>query len=565
VSPGEAHHARQRTLGDYLAILRRRKWLVIIPILIVPIMAYVYSVNQPKVFGASAEVLLSRQDLGLSLAGITNPDAFTDPDRFAETEAALARVPEVARRAIQLTDVEGVTPGALLAMSSVSVRGNADLLGFNVEHADSATAAKLAGAYARAYSRYRLQLETASLSNARKDLERSLQQLQDQGTTGTPLYRELTRRAQELRTMELLQAAPEVVRIPEEGFQVAPLPKRNAMLGIALGLLLGVGAALLWETFDRRVRDEDEIQRILGLSMLARLTAPQSANGQVKLAMLHSPSDAEAESIRRFLSNVDFANLDVNAKVIMVTSALSGEGKSLTIANLAVALARSGRDVALVDLDLRKPSAGKLFGIGYRAGFTDVAIDRVGLDQALTPINISARSPIQFTSRSARGRQLEVDDSLRPDAQSSGTLSLLPAGFLPANPGELVGTQAVAGILETLRGRFDFVLVDAPPLLAVSDAVTLSRRVDAVIVVLRRGMVDRPVVRELTRQLEAIPKPKLGFVLTGLEAGELYGQAYGYGATGREPRPEPVPEESALSELDGVVDVSAGRRSRRPG
>ena len=176
-------------------------------------------------------------------------------------KAALARVPEVARRAIEQSGVSGVAPGELLGSSSVTTRGNADLLSFTVENGDPDVAATLVNAYAGAYTEYRLELDTASLANARKDLERNLAELRQQGATDTSLYRSLAQKVQELRTMELLQTRAEVVKTATSGAQVAPTPRRNAMLGAALGLLLGLGAVFLWEALDRRVRDEEEIHR----------------------------------------------------------------------------------------------------------------------------------------------------------------------------------------------------------------------------------------------------------------------------------------------------------------
>ena len=522
--------ARQRTLADYLAILRRRKWIALVPILLVPIAAYLYSAQQPKVYGASAEVLLSRQDLGAALTGADNPAIFGDEDRFAETQSVLARVPEVARRALAIARVTGLSPDDLLAASTVSVQGNADLLSFTVDDPDPQRAARLAAAYARAFSRFRRELDTENLASAREDLQRSIVQLRREGLTDTALYRDLTSKAQELRTLELLQTEQKVVSAPQDAELVAPAPMRTAMLGVFLGLALGIGAALLWETLDKRLRDEGEIERTLGLPLLARLPAPRQHKGREQLAMMENASDAEAEAVRRFRANVEFANLDHDANMIMVTSSVSGEGKSVTISNLALALARAGRRVVLVDLDLRKPGVAKLFGLEFRPGLTDVAIERVGLDEALVSVSLTTSAPAQFASRRG-GRARALDEgSEAPAAEGQGSLWLLPAGFLPANPGELVGTQAVASILDSLRERADFVLVDAPPLLAVSDGVTLSRRVDALLVVVRLGMVDRPLLRELGKQLEANPARKLGFVLAGVDPAELYGLgAYGYG------------------------------------
>ena len=541
--------SRQRTLADYLAIIRRRKLVVVVLLLLAPTVAYLASSQQPAVYAASSEVLLRPSRSALS--GFTDETLNTEADRFAETQAALARVPEVARRTLEKARVKAMGPGELIANSNVRPRGNADLLRFTVNYADPVVAAQLATAYAQAFSEYRVELDTADLASARKDVQRSIAALERERATGTQLYRELTGKAQDLRTTELLQRKPNVVSAPALGSKIAPTPKRSVMLGAAIGLLLGLAAALLADALDKRVRDEDEIERTLGIPLLARLPTPhQRSVGSDWLAMIDDPSGVDAEAIRRLRSNFELANLDVDAKVIMVTSAVGVEGKSSTVANLALALARSGYRVALVDLDLRKPSIGRLFGLGPRPGVTDVAIKKIHLEQALAPARLDSSEPIPLSSRSAASGESVTGEGPEPRrSEQHGDLFVLPAGFLPTNPGELVGTHAVAGILSRLREQMDFVLVDAPPMLAASDAVTLSTRVDAVAVVVRLGAVNRTILRELSRELETSSAQKLGFILTGTEKPKLLrGYEYGYtGSSEASPGPRPMEEAEPVS------------------
>lgn len=552
---------RQRTLADYLGIIRRRKWVALVPLILVPLAAYGYSMQQPAVYASASEVLLSRQDLGSALSGITNADVFTDADRFAETQAVLARVPQVAQKAVARSGVKGITPGELLLTSSVTPRGNADLLLFTVRNGDPVVSGQLATAYAHAFTDYRLELDTASLASARRDLQKTLDVLERQSATNTALYRELTQKVQELRTQELLQTRAEVVRAADAGGQIAPTPKRNAMLGVALGLLLGLGAVFLWEALDRRVRDEAEIHRTLTIPLLARLPAPRG-NG---LAMLDDPSDVDAEAVRRLRSSIEFANLDVNAKVLMITSCVGEEGKTTTISNLAIALARAGHRVALVDLDLRKPMIGRVFGLGLRPGLADVAIERVELEQALVPVRLRTSEPIRFSRSTVTPRRVADPELGSKAGDAQGELVILPAGFLPASPGELVGTQAVAHILARLREQMDFVLVDAPPLLTVSDTVTLSRRVDAVFVVVRLGLVNRPMLHELARELDATPARKLGFILTGADPSEQYGLGtYTYVAKGEGPDAPAHPQYADLADSDSIEALANPHPLRPP-
>lgn len=524
-----------KTLAEYLSVVRRYAWIILIMVVVAPTTAYLVSSQRPEVFSASSDVLLSRQDLGSALTGVPSATAYADPDRLSRTQAALARTPDVARRAIEGAGITGMFPYELLSSSTVSPQENADLLRFTVLDGTPSVASRLANAYAEAFTEYKLEMDTTSLALAGDELEDRLAELRDEGATDTQVYRDLVGQAQSLRTIELLQARASVVREATSANKVAPSPKRNALLGGLLGILLGLGFAFLWNALDRRVRTQGEVERMLGIPLLARLPRPgRQLRRPDRLAMLDEPAEASAEAVRRLRTNLELANLDGNAKVIMVTSASPGEGKSTTIANLAVALARSGRSVALVELDLRRPALASFFRLGSRAGVTDVILGRIKLRDALVPVPLSALGP-------------KAQNGAGPHATGE-RLFILPSGTLPANPGEFVGTQSVARLLEELRRDHDFVLVDAPPLLSVVDAMTLSTRVDAVFAVVRLGVANRPMLEDLGRGLDSSPATKLGFVLTGTDDRKVYGtSAYAYHARGVDIPQAPTPLPRATS------------------
>jgi Mrp family chromosome partitioning ATPase len=222
-----------------------------------------------------------------------------------------------------------------------------------------------------------------------------------------------------------------------------------------------------------------------------------------------------------------------DARTIMVTSAVEQEGKSTTVANLAVALARAGESVCLVDLDLRRPYLDRFFDLCDVPGLTQVMLDQISLDQALTPIVLSAlgdERPARLWRRSENG---DGNGNGNGDHGASSLLHVLTAGAIPPNAGDLVVTGIVGAVLGELRERFGTVLIDAPPALQVGDAMALSSKVDGIFVVTRMNVVRRPMVRELRRVLDASPAAKLGFVLTGAETDDSYGPGgygYGYGA-----------------------------------
>jgi capsular exopolysaccharide synthesis family protein len=250
--------------------------------------------------------------------------------------------------------------------------------------------------------------------------------------------------------------------------------------------------------------------------------------------MISRPTTPEAESFRLLRANFELANLDLHARTIMVTSASQKEGKTTTVANLAVALATAGRRVALVDLDLREPALGWIFGLQMRAGLTQVVLGDVPLADALT------RIPLTSSEIGPEGRA----------PLTSGTLDILPAGSIPPNPAEVAASAAVADILRELATSHDVVLVDVPPLLVVSDAVTLGARVDAVVVVIRLNVTDRDMLHQLSRALNSVPSTKLGYVLTGAEMPEGYG--YGVRLTPQHP---PTRERSARAARQRPVEV----------
>jgi polysaccharide biosynthesis transport protein len=299
--------------------------------------------------------------------------------------------------------------------------------------------------------------------------------------------------------------------------QVQPRTKRAALLGVVLGLILGLAFAYLVETFDTRVRSTDEIGKYLGgLAFLGRLPAPNKRlQSERRLVMMSESSGPQAEPFRIFRTNLEFVMLDHEIRTIMVTSAVPGEGKSTTIANLAVAFARSGKRVALVDLDLHRPSLDKFFQLYGRPGVTQVALGRVTMEKALVRIAIPGILGGEF------------------NGHRSGSLDVLPAGLSPPDRGAFFDTPALSRILESLREQADLVLIDAPPALEVGDAIALSRKVDGVFVVARLDLVRRPRLRELQGLLAMTSAQTLGFIATDASKEDGYGYGYGYGYSDR--------------------------------
>jgi Mrp family chromosome partitioning ATPase/capsular polysaccharide biosynthesis protein len=505
-----------------------------------------FSLRQETLYQSHAKVLLSSKDLASALTNTPNQSGSAQPDRVAQTQAQLARVPEVAARTLRRVG-RHIPISAFLARSSVSTELNSDLLDFAVTDHNPNLARRLATAYALEYTKYRQQLDTEALRRARAEVGKHIQNLAAAGDNRSALYQSLLAKDQQLATMAALQTAnATLVQPADRAVRIQPRPTRNGALGLALGLVLGIGLAFLWEALDTRVRSAEEIADVLGLPLLARLPAPsRQLQQKEQLAMIAEPRSAGSESFRMLRTNLEFVRLGHEARTIMVTSAIEREGKSTTVANLAVALARSGQRVALVDLDLHRPFVGHFFDLGSAPGFTEVAIGEALLGETLIHVALG-EAPDVTPAQAASGNGHVIVPT--PEVVGAGSLSVLAAGTIPPNVGEFVGSGAAASILSELRDRFDTVLVDAPPSLVLGDAMALSANVDAILVICRLNVVRRPMLNELKRLLDASPARSLGFILAGAEREGGYAYQYGYGY-GRHDRASKVPDPEVERQL----------------
>jgi Mrp family chromosome partitioning ATPase/capsular polysaccharide biosynthesis protein len=501
-------------------------WVILLTTVIVAGVAIYQASRQEALYTASSQVLLKYQNLASGLTGIQDlSTVYQDPQRVAQTQTQIAMSPDVANRVVEVARIPGLTANSFLGSASVTASTDADILNFNVTYGDAETATRLATIHAREFIQHRRELDTASIIAARKELRGRIEELNRTGFRGSPLVAKLVENEQALRTMEALQTANASLLRPASGAaQIQPRKRRAAVLGVMLGLMLGVGLAFARDALDTRVRSSTEISDTLGTTLLARIAAPPRAlRRRNRLVMTVSPNSADAEAFRMLRANLDFVNLDRGARSIMVSSALEKEGKSTTVANLAVALARAGQRVALVDLDLRRPAIAGFFAIPYsHPGVTNIVVGSSTLDQALVEVSRTPSDGVDATHADGNG----VGSN-----GGGGVLKVLTSGRLPPNPGEVVKAKRLTDALAQLSQAFDFVLIDTPPLLSVGDATALSAHVDAMITVARLRMLRRPVLVELARTLDTCSTIKLGVVVTGAEAepgGYGYGRGYDY-------------------------------------
>lgn len=284
----------------------------------------------------------------------------------------------------------------------------------------------------------------------------------------------------------------------------SPVSPRAGLLlpaGLLFGLLCGIGIAVLTAFFDTRVRSARDIRALTNHPVIGRIPRDSSVTHD-PLVVRSANHGSTAEAFRVLRTNLDFLGVGSRNKVFTITSAGLGEGKSVTAANLSIILAESGLRVALVDCDLRRPKIAEYLGVEGAAGLSDVLVGRV-----------------------------EIADVLQPWGEYG--LSVLPAGHIPPNPSELLGSQAMDAVLAELGDNFDYVILDAPPTLAVTDSAVVGKKSSGVIMIAAAGNTKKPSLDESIRTHEAVGVRVAGVVVTMLPAnGEdmySYGAAEAYG------------------------------------
>lgn len=529
------------SLHEFLAVLARRKLVVLLAVVLTPLAALAYSALQNPLYAGSAAVLATPGGAGGALNETPGLSASDEPMRFAATQVVLARLSGIAERVIRAAPLFE-DPEAFLARSSVSAQADADILRFIVEDPSPDQAIYLATLYAKTFTRYRNELDVQAIRSTRASISRRMAQLAAAGERDTALYTELRQAMRQLDAAETIQGSAAIFVQPAiNAAQVQPQTRRNAVLGIVLGLFLGIALALLVERLDTRVQNPDQVEEIVGLPVIGELPSPPDLmEEQRPVSMLEFPHGPYAEGIRKLRANLEFVSLDLGAHVLMVTSAVGGEGKTTTAADLAVALARSGQKVALCDFDSRAPSVDRLFRLGGKPGLVDVAFGITSLDRALVairfptalvgaPSSVDAHDlvrPMQSSSGVERD-EVSASHGAVPLEESRAQLDVLTLGRRkPPNPGDFIGSSTVRQIVASLAATHDFVIIDTPPLLPVSDALTVSEYVDAALIVSRLDITRKPMLRSVRKLASVLPTRVLGLVVTGVPETPGYGSYY---------------------------------------
>lgn len=313
---------------------------------------------------------------------------------------------------------------------------------------------------------------------------------------------QLGRTIEQLETPNTQTIAPVKVTLTDPAQPPAtpssPKTRINLMLGLVLGIAVGLGWAFLRNALDTTVKSPTELDELSAAPPLGGVLFDSNAKTQVLSAL--DTKSIDSEGYRTIRANLQYINVDDPIRAFVVTSAAPGDGKTTVACNLAIALAQAGKRVCLVDADLRRPRVSEYLQVNPGAGLTEVLAGQVSLNDALQ----------------GWGRDM---------------FQVLPPGAIPPNPSELLGSHQMAQVVANLKRQFDVVILDTPPLLAVSDAAVLASQADGAVIVVRYGKSSRDAVRNAVASLEQINAKVLGTVLNAIPAkrGGAYGYGYGYG------------------------------------
>ncbi len=480
-------------LVNALRVVRERWWIVAVATGVVTLALLALALSGTKQYESTSSLLIRSSNLTSLIDPTAQQNA--DPARDAATNLLLVKSTAVASR-VQKQLGAGTTTDGLLGQIDPTAEPDADLINVTATDPDPARAALIANSFAAQFVAFRRESDQRRANDGAELLRQQIGAL----TPGQSSQRiELEQALQKVNALKAVTTGnAEVVDQAEPSTVAAsPLPKRAAIEGLVLGLGLGLAIVFLIDLFDRRVKNVDDFET------LYRIRALSSIPHRARDPLTQRDRQAALEPFRILRNGLGFLSVTKEIRVVLVTSAVSGEGKSTVAAGLARAIALAGQSVVLVEVDLRRPTFHQQFDLGD---------DHRGLTSALVG-------------------GVRVQELLRPVLPGLRTLTVLPSGPIPPNSAELLRSDEMTRVLQELKLEAEFIILDAPPLLPVADAQVLldNPHVDAGLIVARAYTSTRDEIKRTRAVLDRHQMRNFGLVVNGIreiDAGyDYYGDA----------------------------------------
>jgi capsular exopolysaccharide synthesis family protein len=526
-------------LRDYINVIMSRKWVIVGAVVLVVAAALIFSLLQSPVYESRVKILAEINRAGESASDSLVSFAFSDPNQYIQTQAEIIGTKTMAKsvydrleynyeelryKAEQGEEVfipESIpSPEKLMGNVKVERQQNTSVFEIAMTNGEPLLARDIAQAYGEEYILDRQLSAVKQISEARKEVWNRIQEvqtqieelaqevkqytkdnippeLQAQASQAVNLWATLYEKYMSLRVAEALeQRGLEIIEPAEPGKKVSPRTTRNGTLALFLGLILGVGMAFLVDYLDNTLKTREDFEKYYGSTIIgeiAKTAAPEE--GEREIVYFARPDDPAAEGFRNLRTNLQFLNLEGETRLVMITSSGPNEGKTSVAINLGAALSEMGRKVVVVEADLRRSALNKFLQGKPEKGLTSVIMGTSTLEESIT------------------GTENE-------------NLKVMLSGVKPPNPAELVSSQAMQDLLRSLKDMYDYVIVDAPPALAVSDAIAMAPMMDGVLLVASHGIANREAARHTVELLGKVDARILGVVINNVEMSGRYG--YGY-------------------------------------
>ena len=480
---------------DFLNLLRRRGWILLVCLVVLPVAAYLYTDSRPKIFQASS---LLQVDSGAAdvTTGTVSPD-FSPPPANINAVASFATTSAVADEAARQL---GMPRGSLAGVATAQADEDTGFITLSATGETSRKAAQIANAFTSALNATRAERGHEHVRDAINGVNEQLAKTSKTDPQRPQLQQQLER----LKALDAAQSQNlQVLERAEGGAQIAPHPRRNATIAVFLALLIGIGLIAVSDRLDRRVHKSEDIEKLTGVPFLA--TIPEDAFDE------HEPTPIVKEAFQTLRNTLTYFNVEGEFQSLIVVSGFKGEGKTTAALNLAIAYANFGKRVILVDTDLRKPHLATRLGVPQAVGLGQVLAGTATLGEATRDVTVG-------------------------DAR----FKLLPGGPVPPNPSALLGSARMQQVLSDLTEHADLVILDSTPLLVVSDTFPLLDQVSGIVPLVRLHQTPHDAIRRMIQICTTTGGRVLGVVATGgtrtIDHGYGYGYGYGYGEEGKRGR-----------------------------
>lgn len=512
-------------LNEFLTIIKERRTEIVIITLGFIIAVLFFSALQKPVY--HAKVILEYQGTSLadSFIGKSSiPNIYNQPERQLTTQAKLVTSKTLAADIIRKLNLK-MSPEALLKKVSVVVEDKSDLIEIQIADNDPRKAKLIANTYAMEFLANAKRKSSIEVSRAKDEVSYKMRDVQEdinlysqvmnsksaeqqsgddiksQIAIATNIYTDLASKYQQLKILEDLSTGGIKLASP------ASLPERpstpNIPRNLLVAIIIGLASGLIWvfsaEYLDNTIKSNEDIEKSFNLPAIGQIPAVKTIldkeNKPIERgAGLVRPNSLEAEAFRSLRTNIQFLNFEDRIKTILITSPTSGDGKTTVSANLASTLAFSNRRVLLLDCDLRHPNLHKVFDLDNLVGLSSLLIDSNNLAETI--------------------QKTELPE-----------LSVITSGPVPPNPSELLGSGKMAKLIEVLEQRFDFIIIDTPPVCMVTDAAVMASKADGVLLISSFNATTFEAARDSRKILDKLQSRLLGVVVNKIDTGK---GKYGY-------------------------------------